>query len=85
MYISHTYIRHNVLLFQTGGFFLEVGAANGELYSNTLYLERRMGWRGLLIEATPSIYKELLQKHRKAYSIQAALSLTKKSTEIKFR
>ncbi|XP_050711749.1 uncharacterized protein LOC126995893 [Eriocheir sinensis] len=68
-----------------GGFFLEVGAADGELHSNTLYLERQMGWRGLLIEAFPGTYQQLLQKHRKAYSIQTALSLTNKSTEVKFR
>jgi FkbM family methyltransferase len=35
-----------------GGFYVEVGAADGVQWSNTLMLERRHGWRGLLIEPT---------------------------------
>ncbi|KAG7156877.1 hypothetical protein Hamer_G024123 [Homarus americanus] len=32
------------------GFFVEVGAVDGETLSNSLYLERNLGWSGLLIE-----------------------------------
>jgi FkbM family methyltransferase len=32
------------------GVFIEVGAADGVNQSNTLYLERRLGWTGLLVE-----------------------------------
>jgi hypothetical protein len=35
------------------GFFVECGALDGETRSNTLTLERRHGWRGVLIEADP--------------------------------
>lgn len=73
------------LLNQTDGFFVEAGAADGELFSNTLFLERRLGWRGLLVEAFPGTYRELLQKHRKAYTIQAALSLTNVSAVVNFK
>jgi hypothetical protein len=57
-------------MFQTHpyqGFFVECGALDGELRSNTLTLERKHGWRGVLIEADPenlinlmlvSMYKE---------------------------
>ena len=31
-------------------FFVECGALDGELRSNTLYLERALGWGGLVIE-----------------------------------
>jgi len=33
-----------------GGVFIEAGAADGLDQSNTLYLERRLGWSGLLVE-----------------------------------
>jgi hypothetical protein len=45
-----------VLFFQAHphkGFFVECGALDGELRSNTLTLERDHGWRGVLIEADP--------------------------------
>ena len=33
-----------------GGVFIEAGAADGLDQSNTLYLERKLGWTGLLVE-----------------------------------
>ena len=38
---------------QRGGFFIEAGADDGELLSNTLYLEFKRGWTGLLVEPNP--------------------------------
>jgi hypothetical protein len=32
-----------------GGFFVEAGAFDGELYSNTLYLEMKKSWTGILV------------------------------------
>ncbi|XP_042203178.1 protein Star-like [Homarus americanus] len=66
------------------GFFVEVGAVDGETLSNSLYLERNLRWSGLLIEVFPTTYKTLLQKHRKAYSINAALSFNTSSTEVRY-
>ncbi|GIK10625.1 MAG TPA: FkbM family methyltransferase [Anaerolineales bacterium] len=40
------------------GFFIEVGANNGVKQSNTLYFEKYMGWRGLLIEAIPDLAEQ---------------------------
>ena len=42
---------------QTPGVFLEIGANNGFSQSNTYYLERVRGWRGILIEPIPALYK----------------------------
>ena len=43
------------------GYFVEVGANDGISQSNTLYFEKYKGWKGLLIEAIPT----LAQKCRK--------------------
>jgi FkbM family methyltransferase len=40
------------------GFFIEVGANDGYNQSNTYYLEKFLGWRGILVEAIPSLYEK---------------------------
>ncbi|XP_062591339.1 uncharacterized protein LOC134259657 [Saccostrea cucullata] len=35
------------------GFFIEMGAYDGKVHSNTLWLERKHNWTGLLIEGNP--------------------------------
>jgi hypothetical protein len=44
-----------------GGVFLEAGANDGLLFSNTAYLEFYCGWRGLLIEALPHKFVECVK------------------------
>jgi FkbM family methyltransferase len=46
-------------------FYVELGAHNGVLQSNTKFLELYCGWTGILIEPVPSLYKEL-RKNRSA-------------------
>ena len=41
------------------GYFLEVGAAEGTVLSNTFLLEKKFGWRGICIEANPLLFQEL--------------------------
>ena len=43
-----------------GGYFVEAGANDGYDQSNTFHLERQRGWRGLLVEPVPSLYREVL-------------------------
>ncbi|XP_045583989.2 protein Star-like [Procambarus clarkii] len=59
---------------QRGGYFVEAGALDGEYISNTLWLEEKMGWTGLLIEADTVSYRALRSKHRKAWSSNTCLS-----------
>ena len=58
------------------GVFFEAGAFNGEYLSNTLYLEAKLNWTGLLVEPNTKAYGELLTKKRKSHSINSCLSLT---------
>ncbi|XP_052788471.1 uncharacterized protein LOC128223220 [Mya arenaria] len=56
------------------GFFIELGAHDGESTSNTLYLEKERGWTGLLIEANPVVYEKLLKKNRNSYTLNCCIS-----------
>jgi len=55
------------------GFFIECGAADGELYSNSLFFELHRNWTGLLIEANPDYHRALLEKNRRAYVLRGCV------------
>lgn len=59
------------------GTFIECGAFDGEWISNTLGLEKNLDWSGVLIEADPNNFKNMLAKNRKAWMVPACLSLKK--------
>lgn len=46
------------------GLFLEIGANDGYSQSNTYYLERRLGWKGILIEPLPDLYQRCRRLRR---------------------
>jgi FkbM family methyltransferase len=46
-----------------GGFFLDVGAADPIEHSNTYFLENRLGWSGIAIDARPE-FAEAYRRHR---------------------
>ncbi|XP_069169523.1 uncharacterized protein [Procambarus clarkii] len=56
------------------GTFLEAGAYDGEFLSNTLYLEHEFQWRGVLIEANPLFFSQLLLKRRKSWALNICLN-----------
>lgn len=47
------------------GFFIECGANDGINQSNTWYYEKKLNWRGVLIEPIPEVFKQL-KKNRKS-------------------
>jgi FkbM family methyltransferase len=56
-----------------GGFFVEAGAHDGFTQSNTYWLERFRGWRGLLIEPMPELAAEARLSRPDAKLVQCAL------------
>ena len=58
-YLYHTYLK-NI----KNGFYIDCGAANGINQSNTAALGFYYGWTGLLVEANPFQYQNIL-KHRR--------------------
>ena len=47
----------------------------GKGFSNTLYLEHKLKWNGLLVEANPDFLTKLLKKNRRAWILSHCLSI----------
>ena len=62
----------NKLNFKRRGFFVEIGASDGENYSNTYLLEKKFGWNGILCEPNKNYIKQL-KKKRNAYVVTKAV------------
>lgn len=58
---------------RTGGTFLEMGALDGFLFSNTYALESEMGWHGVLIEASPSSFAALARNRPQQVAVHVAV------------
>ncbi|MFD1344468.1 FkbM family methyltransferase [Litorisediminicola beolgyonensis] len=59
--------------FKRDGFFVEFGATNGILLSNTYLLENGFGWSGLCAEPNPT-YFEQLRRNRRCTVSQSCIS-----------
>lgn len=66
------------------GTFLEAGAYDGEFLSNTLWLELSFGWKGILVEANPTFFQQLLLKHRKSWAANVCLNTKPYPSKEKF-
>jgi FkbM family methyltransferase len=55
------------------GFFVEAGANDGYAQSNTYWLERFRGWRGILIEPMQELYELCRAERPRAIVVRAAL------------
>lgn len=60
------------------GFFVEAGALDGLLHSNTLYFEREMGWRGVLIEPIAQLAEQAMRNRPGATVYPVALAATER-------
>ena len=70
-----------LLDYKKNGIFIEAGAYDGEVYSNTLQLELNYNWTGLLIEPNQESFETLLTKNRRCHAISACLSTSNKVKE----
>ena len=54
------------------GYFVEVGASDGVVFSNTFLLEEKHNWKGICIEAIEDDFVKL-QKNRKSHCVNKAV------------
>ncbi|OWF42172.1 uncharacterized protein LOC110461501 [Mizuhopecten yessoensis] len=59
------------------GYYIDVGAGDGESNSVTLFFEKERSYNGLLIEPYPGRYMTLLTKNRRANTLQACVRTNK--------
>ena len=50
------------------GFYLDIGALDGEFQCHSLFLEKELGWQGLLVEPNKVMFQLMQKKKRKAYT-----------------
>ncbi len=55
------------------GSFIEMGALDGVKFSNSYLFEVGLGWRGVLIEASPRLYQNLIINRHNSICINAAV------------
>lgn len=56
------YVVENVFKEMRGGFFVDVGAGDGDILSNTWVFEKDFGWSGICIEPHPETFPTLQHK-----------------------
>ncbi|XP_063585250.1 protein Star-like [Penaeus indicus] len=73
-----------ILKNMTSGFFVEVNAGDGEYKSQSLFFELQRNWTGLLVEPDGPHFAEMKTKNRRAFTINACVSLSPKCTNKNF-
>lgn len=58
----------------SNGFFIEAGANDGYRQSNTYYLEKKHGWRGVLVEAIPEFFSRCKKIRKRSRVYHCALA-----------
>ena len=66
----------------TGGYFVEVGASDGVIFSNTHMLETQYGWRGIVAEPSRVWYPQL--RANRACAIDARCVWRETGTRVSF-
>jgi len=61
-----------ILDFKKDGYFVEIGAYDGIESSNTYFVEKELGWKGICIEPAPHIFDKLAA-NRKSVNLKVAV------------
>ena len=68
-FLNETYFKNKI-----NGTFLECGAFDGVIDSNTYFFYKNLNWRGINIEPLPNIFQHLVKNRPEDININAALS-----------
>lgn len=67
------WLNENIFNGKTNGVFIDIGANDGILYSNSYFFEHYLNWTGICIEPLPNIYQKL-EKNRSCICINGCVS-----------
>ena len=78
IFLNETYFRN-----KRDGSYIELGALDGVLYSNTKFFQDQLGWTGVLIEPHPNAYRMLENNRPNNYLFNNLVSCIQE--EVKYR
>lgn len=67
------YLFENFFYKRTGGTFLEMGALDGLMYSNTYFFENEANWTGMMIEGSPKNFAALVRNRPDTINLNAMI------------
>lgn len=67
------YFNDNFFKNKRGGVFIDIGAHDGETFSNTWFFEKVLDWKGICFEPMPDIFDQLV-KNRNCTCLKGAVS-----------
>lgn len=72
----------NKVVFQNKkkGYFVDIGAHDGQTFSNSLFFELNNNWRGICIEPNPSVFKKL-DSFRKSINLNVCIGESNKTVK----
>ncbi len=67
------YVYEHFFINNPAGFFIDIGAHEGILYSNTCFFENQLKWKGICFEPNPVSYEKLI-RNRNSVCLQKCIS-----------
>ena len=88
MYFSQSgedeFLNNNYFLNKKDGIYIELGALDGVLYSNTKFFEDNLNWKGILIEPHPYKFLNLLVNRPNNYLFNNLVSCSSEDVVFRF-
>jgi FkbM family methyltransferase len=78
------FLNENIFKNYKNGIYIELGALDGVLYSNTKFFEDTLGWHGILIEPHPEKFKLLLENRPNNFLFNNLVSCNKEPLEFRY-
>jgi len=79
-----TFLNQNIFKNKQNGVYIELGALDGILYSNTKFFEDSLNWKGILIEPHPEKFKLLQINRPNNYLFNNLVSCHKEPLEFRY-
>lgn len=68
------FLEENIFKGFKNGFFIDIGAYDGKIYSNTLFFEETNGWTGINIEPIKNMFDKLIKNRPNCINLNVAVS-----------
>lgn len=80
-YNQDKFLNEVIFFNKKDGFFIDIGAHDGILFSNSLFFERYNGWSGICVEPNPLVFNKLISNRK---SINLNVCIGSENKKVKF-